>query len=660
MGDDDLRHRRRPEPTPVPRALPRPRVDVAAAARGASRRWSPWLDAPAGDPGRVHAEGLAARVAVEEAREQVAALLGARGREVVFTSGATEAIAAAVLGRRRAGRPPGASPPSSTRRCGARPSATARSPWSASTASAGSTPTTLLAAVRPDTAARPRAVGQPRGRHRASRSPRSSPRCRERGVLVHVDAAPGRRPRRRSTSTTSAPTSSRSAPTSSAARPASAPCSCAGACGSRPLLVGGDQERARRAGLRERAGHRRLRRRRARWPPTVGWPRRPPQPRACTDRVLAGVADARRRRTCYGDPVDRRCPTSSASASTDVEPQAVLLGLDRAGVAAHSGSACSSESLEPSPVLEAMGVDAHRSLRVSVGWSTHRRRRRRPARRAPRRARATCGPCVGNLRAAAWPSTWSVTPSPSAAPAGTAPTRRGRSRPRASARPRPCCRLLRAAPTSAGSAPSPAVRCRDTVGAAGRDARRRGARRRRRWPRAPAAARPSTWCAKLAAKKGDSVLCTHGDLIPEVLRRLARDGRHARERPAVRQGLDLGARRPTATADRQRRATTRRPSSRGQRLSRRSSWSSTRRPAVAVSARFDRTNSASGSRSAGRSTPSSWAQLRGRLVVAPGALEEDGQVDAGLDVARGRARGPGAGTPRRRRAARRCRSGGPG
>jgi cysteine desulfurase len=54
----------------------------------------------------------------------------------------------------------------------------------------------------------------------------------------------------------------------------------------------------------------------------------------------------------------------------DIEPQAVLLGLDRVGIAAHSGSACSSESLEPSPVLEAMGVDAHRSLRVSVGWNT--------------------------------------------------------------------------------------------------------------------------------------------------------------------------------------------------------------------------------------------------------------------------------------------------
>ena len=48
----------------------------------------------------------------------------------------------------------------------------------------------------------------------------------------------------------------------------------------------------------------------------------------------------------------------------------MLIGLDQAGVAAHSGSACSSELLEPSPVLAAMGVDAERSLRLSVGWST--------------------------------------------------------------------------------------------------------------------------------------------------------------------------------------------------------------------------------------------------------------------------------------------------
>jgi cysteine desulfurase len=53
-----------------------------------------------------------------------------------------------------------------------------------------------------------------------------------------------------------------------------------------------------------------------------------------------------------------------------VEAEPVLLGLDQAGIAVHSGSSCSSESLEPSPVLQAMGVDGERSLRLSVGWST--------------------------------------------------------------------------------------------------------------------------------------------------------------------------------------------------------------------------------------------------------------------------------------------------
>jgi cysteine desulfurase len=53
-----------------------------------------------------------------------------------------------------------------------------------------------------------------------------------------------------------------------------------------------------------------------------------------------------------------------------VEAEPILLALDQHGVAVHSGSACSSELLEPSPVLAAMGVDAEHSLRVSVGWNT--------------------------------------------------------------------------------------------------------------------------------------------------------------------------------------------------------------------------------------------------------------------------------------------------
>jgi cysteine desulfurase len=71
----------------------------------------------------------------------------------------------------------------------------------------------------------------------------------------------------------------------------------------------------------------------------------------------------------YGD-VDARVPHIVCLGVEGVEAEAVLLGLDQAGIAAHSGSACSSESLEPSPVLAAMGVEAERSLRISVGWST--------------------------------------------------------------------------------------------------------------------------------------------------------------------------------------------------------------------------------------------------------------------------------------------------
>ena len=71
----------------------------------------------------------------------------------------------------------------------------------------------------------------------------------------------------------------------------------------------------------------------------------------------------------YGD-VDRRVPHIVCLGVEGVEAEPVLLGLDQAGVAVHSGSSCSSESLEPSPVLEAMGVDGERSLRLSVGWST--------------------------------------------------------------------------------------------------------------------------------------------------------------------------------------------------------------------------------------------------------------------------------------------------
>ena len=60
----------------------------------------PFLRDHPGDPGRLHAEGLTTRVAIEQAREEVANLFGARPREVVFTSSGTEAINTAIWGAR--------------------------------------------------------------------------------------------------------------------------------------------------------------------------------------------------------------------------------------------------------------------------------------------------------------------------------------------------------------------------------------------------------------------------------------------------------------------------------------------------------------------------------------------------------------------------------
>src|SRR5262245_48476496 len=49
-----------------------------------------------GNPSSVHAEGRAARALIEDAREKVAALVNAEPRDVVFTSGGTEANALAL------------------------------------------------------------------------------------------------------------------------------------------------------------------------------------------------------------------------------------------------------------------------------------------------------------------------------------------------------------------------------------------------------------------------------------------------------------------------------------------------------------------------------------------------------------------------------------
>ena len=124
-----------------------------------------------------------------------------------------------------------------------------RSRSSAATGSAGSTPTRSLAAVRPGDRPRPPAVGQPRGRHAAAGRRGRRRAAASAGVLVHVDAAQaaghvpidfdalGRRP------------AVGERPQDGRAARHRRRCSCAGACGCGRCCVGGDQERARRAGF---------------------------------------------------------------------------------------------------------------------------------------------------------------------------------------------------------------------------------------------------------------------------------------------------------------------------------------------------------------------------------------------------------------------------
>src|SRR5262245_16471423 len=76
------------------RPHPEVRAAVAAALDGAA--WA--------NPSSLHAAGRAAREAVERARDEVAALIGARADEIVLCSGGTEGDNLAVRGGARAAR----------------------------------------------------------------------------------------------------------------------------------------------------------------------------------------------------------------------------------------------------------------------------------------------------------------------------------------------------------------------------------------------------------------------------------------------------------------------------------------------------------------------------------------------------------------------------
>lgn len=64
-----------------------------------------------------------------------------------------------------------------------------------------------------------------------------------------------------------------------------------------------------------------------------------------------------------------RVPNTILASIKGVEGEAMLWDLNRAGIAASTGSACASETLESNPIMEAIGADkelAHTALRLSL------------------------------------------------------------------------------------------------------------------------------------------------------------------------------------------------------------------------------------------------------------------------------------------------------
>jgi cysteine desulfurase len=134
-----------------------------------------------------------------------------------------------------------------------------------------------------------------------------------------------------------------------------------------PYILGGQQERGRRAGTENvanivafgRAAELAIERRRDQ--------RRVLELRNRLERtVLSTVQDS-----CLNGSESQRLPNTSNIAFDFVEAEAILTRLDQLGICASSGSACTTGSLAPSHVLSAMGLSPARargSVRFSLGY----------------------------------------------------------------------------------------------------------------------------------------------------------------------------------------------------------------------------------------------------------------------------------------------------
>ena len=137
-----------------------------------------------------------------------------------------------------------------------------------------------------------------------------------------------------------------------------------------PLIRGGGQERGMRAGTENVAGiaafgaaaaaaHRELAAEAARMT-------------ALRNRLEAGLQEITPQVVIFGSRAER-IPNTTLFALAGVKAETAVIAFDLDGVAVSSGAACSSGKVQPSHVLAAMGVSpelARGGVRVSLGWTT--------------------------------------------------------------------------------------------------------------------------------------------------------------------------------------------------------------------------------------------------------------------------------------------------
>jgi cysteine desulfurase len=353
--------------------MPRAFLDCASAAPlrpEVKATIAEWLELPQADPGRSYEEALIVRRAIESARDEVARLAHVTSRQIVFTSSIAESVTTAVAAALRHGGRALVAP-------------VERASVLESSARFGAIePLEVDEHGRVSPGALHEALGDGSAtlvclqlaNHETGTLLDVAPLielAHASGALVHLDASVALGHVDLDVTALDADFTSLSAETIGAPMGVGAVAVRRGLRLS-PLVVGGDQERARRGGLENVVG-------------ILGFGaaagvlaaqnglRLHDEARgaaALIERLEVGCAPFLGVRG-VGDPsATGRVPHVRCFVVEGVEAEPVLLGLDRYGVSVHSGSACSSESLERSEVLAAMGVNEDHSLRVSVGWST--------------------------------------------------------------------------------------------------------------------------------------------------------------------------------------------------------------------------------------------------------------------------------------------------